>query len=70
MSLESPAVLLEELGVDALNGGSMEALTVDAVIDSVTLNDLKEVVGKVLKGKVAIASVGQTGNVPFIDELV
>ena len=70
MSLESPSLLLEELGVQALSGSALELEKIESVIDSVSLNDLKEVSSKVLKGKVAIAAVGQTHNVPFLEDLV
>lgn len=70
MSMESPAVLLEELGVQTLNGTPLDISTLESVIDNVSLNDLKEVTSKVLKGKVAIAAVGQTRNVPFVEDLV
>jgi len=70
MSLESQGVVLEELGVQALNGGSLQIDKLESVIDSVSLSGLKEVASKVLKGKVAIAAIGQTNNVPFIEDLV
>lgn len=70
MSLESPSLLLEELGVQTLNGTPLDISTMESVIDSVSLNDLKDAASKVLKGKVAIAAVGQTHNVPFVEDLV
>lgn len=70
MSLENPNLLLEETAVQALNGGAVETGKLNSVIDSITLSDLREAAARVLKGKVAIASVGQVNNVPFIDDLV
>lgn len=71
MSLEPSLQVLEELGTQALNGGS--ALGIDnteSVIDSVSLNDVNEAVSKVLKGKVAIAAVGSVSNVPHQEDLL
>ena len=70
MSLENPNLVLEETAVQALNGGAVETEKLNSVIDSITLSDLREAAARVLKGKVAIASVGQVNNVPFIDDLV
>ena len=70
MSQESGAELLEQLGAQALN--SQQVFTAEqtiAAIDSVTAQDVATAVGRALKGKVAIASVGQVHNVPSLDEL-
>jgi predicted Zn-dependent peptidase len=70
ISLESESLLLEELGVQSLNGSPLEVEKIESVIEAVTLNDVKEAAAKVLKGKVAIAAVGQTHNVPYVEDLV
>ena len=70
VSLECPRLLLEELGVQALNASFLETEQLVTAIDAVSLSDLKEAAARVLKGKVAIAAVGQTANVPFVEDLV
>ena len=70
MALEQPSLLLEELGSQTLNSGSADLESLESAIDGVSLNDVKEVVSRVLKGKVAIAAVGQTANVPYLEDLV
>lgn len=70
MSFENGAVLLEELGTQALNYQKcFSADELVAAIDSVTAQDVSTALTRALKGKVAIASVGNVHNVPSLEEL-
>lgn len=71
LSLEQQNQVLEELGTRALNGETSISLdNVESAIDSLSLNDVKEIVSRVLKGRVAIAGLGQVHNVPYIEDLI
>ena len=71
MSLEDSEQLSQELTLQALNTAQVAApKDLAAAVDSVTMSDLNQVVSRVMKGKVAIASLGQTHNVPVLEDLV
>lgn len=71
MSLEDSEQLSQELSLQALNADQVSTpKNMAAAVDSVSMNDLIQVAGRVMKSKVAIASVGQTHNVPVLEDLV
>lgn len=71
MSLEDSEQLSQELTLQALNAAQVASpKDLVAAVDGVALSDLNQVVGRVMKGKVAIASLGQTHNVPVLEDLV
>lgn len=71
MSLEDSEQLSQELSLQALNSTQVVSpKELSAAVDSVTMNDLNQVVSRVMKSKVAIASLGQIHNVPVLEELV
>jgi ubiquinol-cytochrome c reductase core subunit 2 len=70
IAMENQGQLLEEMGSQALNySKAYTPKEVEAAIDSVTLQDVSAVVGRVLKSKVAVSAVGRSHNVPGADEL-
>lgn len=70
ISLENGGVLLEELGAQALNFQRVfTPQDLAAAIDAVTAQDVAAALNRALKGKVAVASVGNVHNVPQLDEL-
>lgn len=71
MSLEDSEQLSQELALQAMNSSQVvSSKELSAAVDNVTMNDLNQVVSRVMKSKVAIASLGQTHNVPVLEELV
>jgi len=71
MSFEEQNQVLEELGVQLLNGSTPLGVdNAESAIDALSLNEVNEVVSKTLKGKVAIAAVGSVSNVPHAEDLV
>lgn len=71
MSLEDSEQLVQELSLQALNAGQVSSpKEIAAAVDGISLNDLTQVVGRVMKSKVAIASLGQTHAVPVLEDLV
>lgn len=62
---------MEELGSQALNySKAYSPKELEAAIEAVTLQDVSAVVSRVLKSKLAVASVGRNHNVPNPEELV
>lgn len=71
MSLEDSEQLSQDLSLQALSAGQVSApKDLATAVDGVSMNDLNQVVGRVMKSKVAIASLGQTHNVPVLEDLV
>ncbi|KAI1287646.1 Cytochrome b-c1 complex subunit 2, mitochondrial [Halotydeus destructor] len=71
IALENQDQLLEEMGAQALSHGQVLSLSdMEKAIDSVSGQDVAATIGKVLKGKLALAAVGQLHNVPSADELI
>jgi len=71
MSAENQGQLLEEAGTQALNLGQVLSTNdVLKAIDGVSLQDVTSAAARVVKGKGAIAAVGQLHNVPYLEDLV
>jgi ubiquinol-cytochrome c reductase core subunit 2 len=67
-SLESDAVLLDDMGLQSLLNKKFSSLEeVSRMIDSVTVGDLNTVIKN--GGKLTMASYGNVHNVPYLDEL-
>jgi len=67
LATESDSGTLEELGLQSLLNGKVASTSeLNALIDSVTSNDVN---GLVQKGKLSMASYGNVANVPHIDQL-
>ncbi|KAI1895972.1 hypothetical protein AGOR_G00090020 [Albula goreensis] len=70
MSLESSDGMLEDMGSQALAGGTYQPPEAVAQgIDSVSSNDVINAAKKFVEGKKTMASKGQLAKMPFVDEL-
>ncbi|MGH0161891.1 UNVERIFIED_CONTAM: hypothetical protein FKN15_042036 [Acipenser sinensis] len=70
MSMESTNGLLDEIGTQALASGTCVQLESAAqTVDSVSANDVVNAAKKFVAGKKSMATRGNLGNTPFVDEL-
>ncbi|XP_012860922.1 cytochrome b-c1 complex subunit 2, mitochondrial [Echinops telfairi] len=70
MSVESSEGFLNEVGLQALVAGSyVPPTTVLQQIDAVTATDVKNAAVKFVSGKKSMATSGNLGHTPFLDEL-
>lgn len=67
---EDQKSLFEYIGTEAsLTGQVSTASEIENIINSISVQDVTGLVGKVVKGKPAIAAIGHLDNMPYADDL-
>lgn len=68
--LEDQKSLFDCIGTEAsLTGQVSTPSELENIINSITVQDVTSLVGKVVKGKPAIAAVGHLDNMPYAEDL-
>lgn len=64
-------MMMDRIGQSLLNDGSASSVEeVDKMIDSITLKDVSNLAGKIVKSKGALVAVGNLDNVCYLEDLV